>query len=93
MVAGTVALSKRRRIRLPEVSGLVALGILLMRVANKPLVGIISSGDEARSLLLDSQTGEYNISYIRQYIHEILVNLIELARREQGLIVRHGNPK
>jgi putative molybdopterin biosynthesis protein len=43
--------------------------------------------------LLDPQTGEYNISSIRQYMPEIPAKLIELAKREQGLIVRHGNPK
>jgi len=47
----------------------------------------------AGSHLFDPQTGEYNISYIRQYMPEIPVKLIALAKREQGLIVRKGNPK
>ena len=47
----------------------------------------------AGSHLLDPQTGEYNISSIRQYMPEIPVKLIALSKREQGLIVRHGNPK
>ncbi len=47
----------------------------------------------AGSHLLDSQTGEYNISYIRQYMPEIPVKLVALVKREQGLLVRRGNPK
>jgi len=47
----------------------------------------------AGSHLLDIKTGEYNISYIRQYIPNIPVKVIALIRREQGLIVKKGNPK
>jgi len=47
----------------------------------------------AGSHLLNPETGEYNISYIRQYMPNIPVNLIALAGREQGLIVKKGNPK
>ncbi|NWG34104.1 MAG: molybdopterin biosynthesis protein [Chloroflexi bacterium] len=47
----------------------------------------------AGSHLLDPQTGEYNISYIRQYIPNIPVKVIALVGREQGLLVRRGNPK
>ena len=47
----------------------------------------------AGSHLLDVQTGEYNISYIRQYMPHIPVKVMALVRREQGLILRRGNPK
>jgi len=47
----------------------------------------------AGSHLLDPQTGEYNISYIRQYMPNIPVKVIALVRRDQGLIVKKGNPK
>lgn len=47
----------------------------------------------AGSHLLDPKTGEYNISYIRQYMPNILVKVVALVRREQGLLVRRGNPK
>lgn len=47
----------------------------------------------AGSHLLDPQTGEYNISYIRQYMPNIPVKVIALVGREQGLMVRRGNPK
>ena len=47
----------------------------------------------AGSHLLDVETGEYNISYIRQYMPNIPVKVIALVGREQGLILRRGNPK
>lgn len=47
----------------------------------------------AGSHLLDPQTGEYNVSYIRQYMPNIPVKVIALVGREQGLMVRRGNPK
>ena len=47
----------------------------------------------AGSHLLNPETGEYNISYIRQYMPNIPVKLVALVGREQGLIVKKGNPK
>jgi putative molybdopterin biosynthesis protein len=47
----------------------------------------------AGSHLLDPETGEYNFPYIRQYLKEKQVKVIHLVGREQGLIVRKGNPK
>ena len=47
----------------------------------------------AGSHLLDPATGEYNISYIKQYLPNIPVRVIGLVKRQQGLIVRNGNPK
>jgi putative molybdopterin biosynthesis protein len=47
----------------------------------------------AGSHLLDTESGEYNISYIRQYMPNIPVKVVALVRREQGLIVKRGNPK
>ncbi|MFO7584785.1 MAG: molybdopterin biosynthesis protein [Anaerolineales bacterium] len=47
----------------------------------------------AGSHLLDPQTGEYNLKYIRQYLPGVPVRLVGLVNREQGLIVRRGNPK
>ena len=47
----------------------------------------------AGSHLLDPQTGEYNISYIRQYMPNIPVKVVTLVGREQGLLVKQGNPK
>jgi len=47
----------------------------------------------AGSHLLDPETGEYNISYIRQYLPNIPVKVVTLVEREQGLLVKQGNPK
>jgi len=46
----------------------------------------------AGSHLFDPQTGEFNISYIRQYMPGIPVKVVALALREQGLLLKHGNP-
>jgi putative molybdopterin biosynthesis protein len=42
--------------------------------------------------LIDPQTGEYNISYVRKYAGDRSITLIELCKREQGWIVAPGNP-
>jgi putative molybdopterin biosynthesis protein len=46
----------------------------------------------AGSHLLDPETGDYNIPAVRRYLKGMEVSLITLAHREQGLIVRKGNP-
>jgi putative molybdopterin biosynthesis protein len=47
----------------------------------------------AASHLLDSQTGEYNIPFIKKYLPGMKVIVLNLTHREQGLIVRKGNPQ
>lgn len=47
----------------------------------------------ATSHLLDPNTGVYNWTYLRRYIPDIPVRLIHGVMREQGFIVRKGNPK
>ena len=47
----------------------------------------------AGSHLLNPETGEYNISYIRQYMPGLPVRVVALVGRDQGLIVKRGNPK
>jgi putative molybdopterin biosynthesis protein len=47
----------------------------------------------AGSHLLDPETGEYNVSYIRQYLPGVPVRVMTLVGREQGLLVQRGNPK
>lgn len=47
----------------------------------------------ATSHLLDVETGAYNWSYIRRYLADVPVKLIHGVMREQGFIVRKGNPK
>ena len=47
----------------------------------------------AGSHLLDLKTGEYNVTYLPQYLPGIPVRLVALVLREQGLLVQRGNPK
>jgi putative molybdopterin biosynthesis protein len=43
--------------------------------------------------LLDEDTGEYNISYIKKYLGSGRIALIKLVDRIQGFMVKKGNPK
>ena len=47
----------------------------------------------AGSHLLDEETGEYNIAYIRRILPDLPVVLLGFVQREQGLLVPKGNPK
>ena len=47
----------------------------------------------AGSHLLDPATGEYNLSYVKQYLPDMPVVLMTFMHREQGLIVAPGNPR
>lgn len=47
----------------------------------------------ATSHLLDVDTGEYNWPSIRRYLPELPARLFHVVMREQGFIVRKGNPK
>lgn len=47
----------------------------------------------AGSHLLDTETGEYNRSYIERYLKGTPLRLVQLAMRQQGLLVRPGNPR
>jgi len=59
-------------------------GLLALRKGTAHLAG---------SHLLDTETGEYNVSYINRYLPGLEVYLVNLVHREQGLIVESGNPK
>ena len=47
----------------------------------------------AGSHLLDEETGEYNVSYLKKHLSEKRPLLINLVYRVQGFIVPKGNPK
>ena len=47
----------------------------------------------AGSHLLDTRTGQYNLSYIRRYLKGKHISVFHLVLRDQGLIVTKGNPK
>jgi putative molybdopterin biosynthesis protein len=46
----------------------------------------------AAAHLLDLETGEYNSSFIKKHFPNLKIILLNLAHREQGLIVKKGNP-
>ena len=43
--------------------------------------------------LLDEESGEYNISFIKKFLAGIPLQLVNLTYREQGLLVARNNPK
>jgi len=47
----------------------------------------------AGSHLLDTEDGTYNISYLKKYLPDVGVKIVNLVFRDQGLIVPPGNPK
>lgn len=47
----------------------------------------------AGSHLLDPESGQYNISYVKRYLPDQALKLVALVGREQGWIVPAGNPK
>ena len=47
----------------------------------------------AGSHLLDTESGQYNVSYIKRYLKGVRVSVFHLVLRDQGLIVAKGNPK
>lgn len=47
----------------------------------------------AGSHLLDPETGQYNVPYLRQYLPDTPVRLVVWVGRQQGLLVPRGNPK
>ncbi|MCX5780517.1 MAG: molybdopterin biosynthesis protein [Firmicutes bacterium] len=42
--------------------------------------------------LLDHDSGDYNVSYLDRYLPHEKVLLVNLVKRQQGLIVKRGNP-
>lgn len=47
----------------------------------------------AGSHLLDPETGEYNLPYLKQYLLDTPVEVVTWVGREQGILTRRGNPK
>jgi putative molybdopterin biosynthesis protein len=47
----------------------------------------------AGSHLLDTETGDYNRSYVARYIRRTPVTLLTLVHRWQGFMIAKGNPK
>jgi len=59
-------------------------GLLALRRGEAHLAG---------SHLIDPETGEYNLSYVRTYLPETPVVVVTFVGRDQGLLVASGNPK
>jgi len=59
-------------------------GLMALRKGNCHLCG---------THLLDTETGEYNIPYVKRYLDGLPVALFHMVQREQGLMVLKGNPK
>jgi putative molybdopterin biosynthesis protein len=61
------------------------------------LAGLVALGrgeaHVAGTHLLDPRTGTYNVVDVRRHLDPRTVMLVNLVRREQGLIVARGNPK
>ncbi len=47
----------------------------------------------AGSHLLDPEDGSYNLSYVKKYLAPLDVKLVNLVFRDQGLMVKRGNPR
>jgi len=47
----------------------------------------------AGSHLLDTTDGSYNVSYVKKYLPDMKIKLVNLVFRDQGLIFARGNPK
>ena len=58
-------------------------GLLALRQGNAQLSGCH---------LLDAGTGEYNLSFVRHFFPDRPMRMMTLAFREQGFMVRSGNP-
>ncbi len=72
-------------------------GIRLSSASVGSLAGLVALGRGeahlAGSHLLDPDTGDYNLSYIRKHLPGTSVMVVGLVRRWQGLILGSGNPK
>jgi molybdenum cofactor synthesis domain-containing protein len=79
-------LLRRRDHRLRLSSGHVGSlgGLMALRQGRAHLGG---------SHLLDPETNTYNVPFIKRYLEGVPLKLINLAWREQGLMVAPGNPK
>ncbi|HWP98528.1 MAG TPA: molybdopterin biosynthesis protein [Syntrophomonadaceae bacterium] len=76
-------LRRTRRIRLVSTNVGSMGGLVALARQEAHLAGIH---------LLDPESGEYNLSYLNRYLSQQPWLLVNLAYREQGLMVKKGNP-
>lgn len=74
----------QRRLRLASANVGSQAGLIALRRGEAHIAG---------SHLLDPDTGEYNVRYVRQYLAGRSVFVVALVGRTQGLLVQNGNPK
>lgn len=82
VAADQVVLEAGIRIRPVEIGGCMALGIVKLRVANKPTIGIISTGDEVVSPFQDPHPGQ--VRDVNSY------SLAALVEKAGGIPVLYG---
>ncbi|MBN2388590.1 MAG: molybdopterin molybdenumtransferase MoeA [Anaerolineales bacterium] len=87
VAAGQVVLPAGTRIRPAEIGGCMALGIVEMRVARKPRVGIISSGDEVVPPEQDPDPGQ--VRDVNSYALAAMVNQAGGEPRLYGIVPDH----
>ncbi|MGE5543955.1 MAG: molybdopterin biosynthesis protein [Bacillota bacterium] len=74
---------KKHRLRLASTNVGSMGGIMALKRKETHLAGIH---------LLDTATGDYNVSYLKRYLAGENLILVNLVTREQGLMVKPGNP-
>lgn len=78
-----------------QLGEMAQLDILLLPVGS--LDGLVSLRQGISHLtachLLDDESGEYNLPYVRHFFPDRPVRLVTLAHRVQGLMVPPGNPR
>jgi molybdopterin molybdotransferase len=82
VVANQEVIPVGARLRPPEIGGLMALGFTHVHVARRPLVGILSSGDEV--IPPDAELGPGQVRDVNSY------SLGALIEQAGGLPVRYG---
>lgn len=81
---GSLVLRQGRRLRSAEIGGLLALGLATVHVTPKPLVGIISSGDEVIEPTRETRPGQ--VRDINTYTLGALVTASGGTPRSYGIV-------
>ena len=80
--SGNIVIPARQKVRAAEVGGLLSLGLTQVRVVSKPVIGILSSGDEIIEPHLSPRPGQ---------IRDINSYTLSLLAEESGAsVVRYG---
>ncbi len=82
VAARSIVIPKGRRMRPAEIGGAMALGITAVRVATKPRIGLISSGDEV--VMPAERPGPGQVRDVNAY------TLAALVEQAGGMSVRYG---